>query len=650
MTALQKIQDLTPFQKTILALVMFTLPIAGIALTDGGAILASSLQSSLCGLGAADTSIQSNAQEIGGGTAWVIQGIAGDCDNRIIGGGGEIQQEDFSGTTEDGEQAQSTSSFQIGMTNFEAWFGQDIQPDKDSVYKVEERVIECTGYSGNPCTDEELQTCQDWQDETPGQPIMEEPDGTTDVGDYTRYSNLQTDAPRAELYCYRGYEEGKIADLALTTESSFNAEFRACANGECGTADMTGSVSGTDTTTTLNVGDVNGDGDTEQAHITWLGSMISSLRDIDMSGYIAACGSNCQQPVTEVDWFPADDSEYEEWFDYNVNGFEECVTSNLNDDFQRQSCIDTMNNRADDVFLDHSQEIENNAGFNVQEVRSQDGQIQVVANKGTAIERPDFRFLIDADWVGLDIPVADPQIQSVTDIDAQAQSTATTTVTVENTADVSGSVQVGVDCPDDAPLSDASQTKDIGIGATTQYSLDIDIGPSQTQEYTCDVYAQDTDSSTTADSGTLTANIETTCTDSDGDLVCDDVDQCPNTPGPESNDGCPQEDGQDSDNDGIIDSNDECPNQAEDYSEFPGPYDGCPESDINQEICSNNVDDDGDGLRPSVDPDCQEPTSQGPDTLTIVLAILLGALIVAFRNEIREQLGTLYNSVVEAAQ
>jgi hypothetical protein len=61
-------------------------------------------------------------------------------------------------------------------------------------------------------------------------------------------------------------------------------------------------------------------------------------------------------------------------------------------------------------------------------------------------------------------------------------------------------------------------------------------------------------------------------TDTDADGVPDSTDQCPNTPGPESNNGCPVPAPTDTDRDGVPDSNDQCPNT-------PGPAsnNGCPE-------------------------------------------------------------------------
>jgi OOP family OmpA-OmpF porin len=59
--------------------------------------------------------------------------------------------------------------------------------------------------------------------------------------------------------------------------------------------------------------------------------------------------------------------------------------------------------------------------------------------------------------------------------------------------------------------------------------------------------------------------------DTDRDDIPDDVDQCPNDPGPRDNNGCPDKD---RDGDGVVDRKDKCPDQ-------PGPpeRDGCPEED-----------------------------------------------------------------------
>lgn len=77
--------------------------------------------------------------------------------------------------------------------------------------------------------------------------------------------------------------------------------------------------------------------------------------------------------------------------------------------------------------------------------------------------------------------------------------------------------------------------------------------------------------------------------DRDEDGVPDEKDECPDTWGPESNDGCPEPD---QDGDGLVDREDHCPQE-------PGPVsnNGCPEA----------RDSDGDGLRDRIDRCPKEP-------------------------------------------
>lgn len=79
--------------------------------------------------------------------------------------------------------------------------------------------------------------------------------------------------------------------------------------------------------------------------------------------------------------------------------------------------------------------------------------------------------------------------------------------------------------------------------------------------------------------------------DRDGDGVPDDIDKCPDKPGPKENNGCPKEEKKDedaekdTDKDGVLDKDDQCPT-------VPGPKEnkGCPFADR-----------DNDGLRDDID-------------------------------------------------
>ena len=112
--------------------------------------------------------------------------------------------------------------------------------------------------------------------------------------------------------------------------------------------------------------------------------------------------------------------------------------------------------------------------------------------------------------------------------------------------------------------------------------------------------------------------------DNDADGVLDGNDKCPLTPGPLSNQGCPEDAPKDSDGDGIPDNLDKCRDQPEDLDGFEDS-DGCPDPDNDQDglidsadKCPNaagpvqnegcpRTDKDGDGIEDSVDRCPSEP-------------------------------------------
>ncbi|PTL78692.1 OmpA family protein [Vitiosangium sp. GDMCC 1.1324] len=112
--------------------------------------------------------------------------------------------------------------------------------------------------------------------------------------------------------------------------------------------------------------------------------------------------------------------------------------------------------------------------------------------------------------------------------------------------------------------------------------------------------------------------------DNDKDGVLDGNDKCPLTPGPLSNQGCPEEAPGDSDGDGIPDNVDKCRDQPEDKDGFEDS-DGCPDPDNDQDglidtadKCPNaagpiqnmgcpRTDKDGDGVEDSLDKCPDEP-------------------------------------------
>jgi outer membrane protein OmpA-like peptidoglycan-associated protein len=86
--------------------------------------------------------------------------------------------------------------------------------------------------------------------------------------------------------------------------------------------------------------------------------------------------------------------------------------------------------------------------------------------------------------------------------------------------------------------------------------------------------------------------------DRDKDGIPDELDKCPNEPGPRENQGCPDKD---SDGDGIVDRLDKCPNTPAGPNPDPKRR-GCPETDT-----------DGDGIVDSKDLCPKVPAGPNPD-------------------------------------
>jgi hypothetical protein len=207
----------------------------------------------------------------------------------------------------------------------------------------------------------------------------------------------------------------------------------------------------------------------------------------------------------------------------------------VRDGVSPENCADAYNSEANSVFVDASQAIINQTGFPVDQVRTQNGEVQVVAERGAAVERPDFRILVDTDWIGFDIPVAAPVIMQPAAVSVVGNGQTEVVIEVRNGADVGGEIQLTSTC--EAPVSGGSDTQVVAAGEIADFVIPVSAGPSEDTTATCELTAQDTDDASTAYTETLTVNVEASCPDTDGDGVCDQFDACPDTVGP--NNGCP---------------------------------------------------------------------------------------------------------------
>jgi len=102
--------------------------------------------------------------------------------------------------------------------------------------------------------------------------------------------------------------------------------------------------------------------------------------------------------------------------------------------------------------------------------------------------------------------------------------------------------------------------------------------------------------------------------DSDGDGIMDKDDACPEKPGKEENNGCPEDEQamkiKDTDKDGILDPNDDC-------VEEPGPKDnnGCPYGDRDKDGVRDEIDDCPEVPGAAIDKGCPKGDSDGDGIL-----------------------------------
>lgn len=534
----------TSSRRTALLIVTFLILGAVVAVIGPGTF---SLTSNLCLESADEVRIENSVIEFSGDKGWSINAAAG-CDNKIVGGTTTLPKDSINTN-----EASAERDFTLGLTSFEAWFYQGIQDTRTPVFNVRPAVFsDCGFFSGDDCPNAQ-DDCDAFQAESAETSPAE-----------TRYTDGN------DLYCYKVERVGAVSDWQLAQGTDFDGTFTASAAGRSDSD----TISKDDVTAQLRVGDVNGDSDTEHAHVTWTGSLAGELRSIDLDGFRPTCSNDCEnQETAQISWGVGEESRFTSYRSYDRGGFEHCVQNEVDNGGDPSTCVNSYNNRAGNVFLSAEKGIKNLAGFDVQDVRTRNGEIQVVADRGTAIDRPEFRILVDADWIGFSIPTVEPRFVDVPAVTVVGNSQSTAAIDVKNTGET-GEMQVFADCP--APISGGSDTAMVPAGETGRFFLPISAGATETREYTCTVTAQDTDTAETARTAQLTVHAKTSCPDGDGDGVCDQLDACPQEPGAGSNNGCPLEEecGNEIDDDGDGRVDEGCDGSGGDDGFFTGLFQG----------------------------------------------------------------------------
>lgn len=581
-----------------------------------------SITSTLCGVSADQVRFSSNSRKISG-ESWVVEAV-GACSDHIIEGGAKVSADSLKGTNSQGETVTAKRGFQLAMSSFSSYI---YNPVRDRVYteiyKVKKKKIEGSGATGG-VTKADVQKCLDWQNSNSvSYNNLDAPDSTsvTEYDDYVTSSGAL--GLQETLHCFRAQNKaGEVRSLQSGSLKDFTSTWYMRAGG----AEYTKKVSQQEADGGFTIGDGQ-----YKAHVNYPGSLTTQVLDTNIdtgpSGYWkVSCDNACNQPANSQSWYVVSQN-YIDYYRRHVENFEQKVEQNT---ATSSGAVSDVNNGAQLVLSDHSEKLANSIGDWVDRVKIVNNQLRVYARNSDALGRPTFTIRVDADWLGFNVPVAKPKIQSIQSITMDAQTDQFATVTVRNTADVGGRVQAGLTCP--APISGGSSQQYIPAGGTASYDLRVSVGPSADKTYSCTVKVKDVDAGSVQATGTMSVTVRSSCDDSDGDGVCNTNDGCIDRRGPASNGGCPIT-GEDSDGDGVPNDQDQCSGTP---SSAAVNSNGCQihkSEDQFKNGCTNSVDDDSDGLIDRRDSDCQG-TDGGFPVIPVVIGVVVAAAVVYYRNVI----------------
>lgn len=555
-----------------------------------------------CGLSASQVQILSNSEELNR-EAWRVE-MGTNCGDSILTGGAEVDQSDLEGTNSEGKTVEAETGFEFAFENFDPYRKFNIETRNGQPVPVNDlggegaRGVDHTSFecsknelASNTCGQPEQDKCDNWQQNNGVDDIFSPLN--VDVVEHTGFGTNNV------LHCFTPTkQEAFISPFATGEELGFTAEAVLEADGTTKRKTITGG-SGT-TSVTLGSGD-------RQANVQWTGNRLGEIAgaNLDTNSFAALCGNGCSNPddPSADGWkvIPTGSSTYySRYLDYR-NNFESKVEGKLADGFSANGAAADLNTRLGNLKLQSSatDQVEQDIGeFSVGSVTVQDGGLVIRPENVREAIKPIFTIDVVADWIGFKELVADPDIREgqLSDITITAQQSTSVQVPIQNRGSAAGDVEVVVSCQ--SPVSGGSTRVNVPAGEERSASVTLQTSASDTVTSKCVVTAQDRDAFNIQDRASFNVNVQTSCQDADGDGVCREFDQCPDV-GPSGSaasvplsgmaqDGCAVEEyicdnGVDEDGNGLVDNNDPAcegdppkPPQDSDNDGVPDDRDQCP--------------------------------------------------------------------------
>lgn len=535
--------DKTPAQfvednLSTIAAVMIVLTIGvGLSMTGFEFALPASVTSNLCGVSSNQVQITSNDPQLGQ-KSWVVSAIGADnCGGESITGGWTVPAEDLKAEDPDsGNDATAERDFTFSLRGFEAFAYNERRNTESTIYDVEYKAFPGSGLAGD-ITDVEVRQCQEWQEENSVSNYdLDVPRKETQRGVMPYVHTGEGLFPDQTLYCFRAVEAGKIGLFESSTSQDWTAQFVLSSGGTTLTKDVTKAQA--------EGGFTMGSGD-ESVFIKSVGSLTSDILDVNLdtgrwkpaydkeeNQYKVTENSVIQDYYNELDEFPS-------------------KAQNAIDENDPADAVEDHHVNVGNIFVGYEENLEASLGSWVSNVEIDGGRLKMVARDRFALGNPVFTLRILADWVGFNINVAEPRINSADDLSLEEQSQKSTTVEIENVGDAAGGVRVSAVCS--PPLTGRAEIGTVEAGQVQLFEVPISSGYSDDETYQCDIIASSTATGEVKDRTTINVDVSST-----GGTPPEP----PEKPENEYPNGCI--DGQDNDNDGLIDTTDpDCQDREE---------------------------------------------------------------------------------------
>lgn len=309
------------------------------------------------------------------------------------------------------------------------------------------------------------------------------------------------------VYCYKYTNDGQYG-----TVGSANINFQS-------TISVQGS-GGSDSCVISNVGANSCVSKNGNVLVSWAGNLVSGQSPPQASdqGIIAI------YDTAKGGWKTGNYNSYLRWYNYNANGFANCISYNGGD-----SCFNTYNNYESQLMQGYSF---TSTGGNVATTTGTLSSGQIIMNLGTQVQFPVLSMKIKASLIGINIPVGKPKIISVSSQTFQTGQNGVVQVTIQNVGDGAGSFSVYASCDNQFSQNGNSLTIS-SLTPNSQQTVYIPITAnvvSGTSSGTCTVTAKDINNPNNVDIKTVSvsSNAIAICESGSTRISGNNIQQCTN--------------------------------------------------------------------------------------------------------------------------